>query len=587
MSTYYLGLSVTYHDSALAIVDTEGEVRFAEATERHLQNKRALNCEADQLYRLPNLLAEYCPHPSQLVIASNWRNKRPLYETIANKLGLLTASGLLHADFKKLHSPLPNYQLHHMMACQRHSIELAGLNLVRVIREHYPNCTVVFKDYDHHLTHAAMACYSSPFTEAACAVIDSYGENGAMAFYRYANRKLTLLHEAKGLSKASLGLFYMKLTELCGFDWLKGEEWKVMGLASYGKINQPFYDLLTSIITVKGFDCIHPGKDLFARLAQLDTFKPAPGSSLDEIASVAYTGQLFFADVLSRLLDHLQQNTQCNQLTLAGGCALNSAFNGQITQRTAFKQVHISSAPADDGCALGAAWLAFHADHPQPSAPVKLQSPYTGSVIDTAAIERFIRFNGSLNIQHLPDSIEAETAGLLVQGKLVGWVQGRAEFGPRALGNRSILADPRSAKMQDIINENVKFREMFRPFAPSVLAEYAEDYFEDLQNSPYMDKTLRIKSEQQANIAAVCHVDGTGRLQTVNKLWSPRFYVLIEHFFRLTGVPILLNTSFNIMGKPLVHSFEDALTVFMTTGLDALVVNNYLIIKPNHDRQTF
>jgi carbamoyltransferase len=150
------------------------------------------------------------------------------------------------------------------------------------------------------------------------------------------------------------------------------------------------------------------------------------------------------------------------------------------------------------------------------------------------------------------------------------------------LGNRSILADPREAKMQDTINEKVKFREMFRPFAPSILHEYADGYFENYQESPYMDHTLKIRKSMQSKIAAVCHVDGTGRLQTVKKEWNPRFYGLIEQFYRLTEVPVLLNTSFNIMGKPLVHSLEDGLAVFMTTGLDALVVDDYLIAKPHY-----
>jgi carbamoyltransferase len=168
----------------------------------------------------------------------------------------------------------------------------------------------------------------------------------------------------------------------------------------------------------------------------------------------------------------------------------------------------------------------------------------------------------------------------LAEGKLVGWIQGRAEYGPRALGNRSILADPRDFKMQDLINEKVKFRETFRPFAPSVLPEYADDYFEYSQDSPYMDKTLVIKPAMRTKIAAVCHVDGTGRLQMVKKEWNPRYFELITCFYQLTGVPMLLNTSFNVMGKPLVHSLEDALIVFMTTGLDVLVVNDYLISKP-------
>lgn len=516
------------------------------------------------------------------MIASNWRKKRPIYENIVKKLGFLSASGLLKTGIKKLHSPLPNYQLHHMMACQRISIDRTGLNLVRIIQEVYPDCAIAFKDYDHHRTHAAMACYASPFEDAACAVIDSYGEKGSMAFYRYRNRKLEQIHEAKGLSKASLGLYYMKITELCGFDWLKGEEWKVMGLASYGKLNQKLYDLLSSIIVVSGFDCTHPEK-LFEQLAKLDEFKQRPDSTLEELADVAYTGQAFFADLVTQLFSHLRKVTQCENLALAGGCALNSSFNGQITQRTGFKQVFIPSAPADDGCALGAAWLAYHEDLPKQIKPPQLQTPFTGSTIKDDALERLIRFNRSLNIQHFPDSISAETARLLAEGKLLGWVQGPAEYGPRALGNRSILADPRDAKMQDLINEKVKFREMFRPFAPSILHEHADDYFENYHESPYMDKTLKIRKTMQNKIAATCHVDGTGRLQTVKREWNPRFYELIQAFYQLTQVPVLLNTSFNIMGKPLVHSLEDALTVFMTTGLDVLVVNDYLITKPRNE----
>ena len=218
---------------------------FAEATERFLQNKRALNCEPDQLFRIPELLEKFCPNPQKIVIAINWLKKRPLVRNIVKRLGILSAGGLAKTGIKKLHSPLPNFKLHHMMACQRSSIERAGLNLVRIIQEHYPKCSISFKDYDHHLTHAAIACYGSPFEEAACAVIDSYGENGAMAFYHYKDRKLERLHEAKGLSKASLGLYYMKITELCGFDWLKGE-------------NGRSWAWLLTVSSTKGF--IHPVK---------------------------------------------------------------------------------------------------------------------------------------------------------------------------------------------------------------------------------------------------------------------------------------------------------------------------------------
>lgn len=584
MNNYYIGLSVTYHDPALAIIDAQGEVLFAEATERYLQHKRALNCAADPLYYVAELLTEYCPAPSHITIAYNWSKKRPWYETLVGRLGFLSAPGLMQTGIKKLRAPLENYQLHHMMASQRTRIVDAGINLVRIIRERYPDCRISFKDYNHHFTHAATACYSSPFEEAACAVIDSYGEDGAIAFYRYQNRKLHKLYAAKGFSMSSLGFYYMKLTELCGFDWLKGEEWKVMGLAAYGQLNRDLYELLNKIIQIDGFHCKHSSPALFEHLAELDRYKRRPETPVIEMADVAYTGQYFFAEKMSRLLTHLQHVTQSDYLTLAGGCALNSSYNGQITCRTAFKQVHIPSAPADDGCALGTAWLAWHDDHPRTQKPPQLQSPYSGASISDAAIKRLIKFNRDLSIQHLPDSVCETTAKLLAEGKLVGWIQGRAEFGPRALGNRSILADPRLAATQDAINQKIKFRETFRPFAPSILHEHGAEFFEHYQESPYMDKTLIIREAMREKIAAVCHVDGTGRLQTVKREWNPRFHALLKNFYELTQVPVLLNTSFNVMGKPLVHSLEDALAVFLTSGLDILVVNDYVISKSD-DKQ--
>ncbi|MCK5121116.1 MAG: nodulation protein nolNO, partial [Methylococcales bacterium] len=180
MAKYYIGLSITYHDPALAIVDDQGNVLFAEATERYMQNKRALNCEADPLLWVKDLLQQYCPSADEFVIAINWRKKRPLYENIVAALGCLSAPGLMKTGIKRLRSPLSNYQLHHMIASQRNNINSAGLNLVRIIAEHYPDCSIAHVDYHHHLTHAATACYSSPFTESACAVIDSFGENGSM-----------------------------------------------------------------------------------------------------------------------------------------------------------------------------------------------------------------------------------------------------------------------------------------------------------------------------------------------------------------------------------------------------------------------
>jgi len=341
--------------------------------------------------------------------------------------------------------------------------------------------------------------------------------------------------------------------------------------------------LLKKTIAVQGFDCHHDFKNLFSNISALNKFKHNQQNPIEQAADLAFTGQYFFAELMTELLQHLQQVTGCKNLSLAGGCALNSAFNGQIKSRTHFEQIYIPSAPADDGTALGAAWLALHVDQPDlkiNDPKNKFLSPYLGSRVSNASVTRLIQYNHSLDIRHLPKTICETTAELLAKGQLIGWIQGKAEYGPRALGNRSILADPRQASTKDKINQHIKFRENFRPFAPSVLHEHAAEYFEHYHESPYMDKTLRIHSSMRKRIAAVCHVDGTGRLQTVKQVWNPRFYALINYFYKQTQMPMLLNTSFNVMGKPLVHSLEDALSVLLTTGLDALVVNDYLICKP-------
>lgn len=580
MSKYYIGLSVTYHDPAIAIMNSRGEILFAEATERYLQSKRALNSPPDQLLQLPALLRQYCPNAEHIVIATNWRNRRPSYENLVNYLGCLKAPGLLKTGIKRLRSPLQNYQLHHMMACQRNSIHQAGINLVRVIKDMYPQCSIEHKDFNHHLTHAATACYSSSFNEAACAVIDSYGEFGAMAFYRYQDGELTCLHESRGTG--SLGLYYMKLTELCGFDWTRGEEWKVMGLAPYGQLNEELYKILKACFISQGFRLRHATRYFFANLSQLDKFKRTSKQPPEYAADIAFTGQLFFTELMASLLQHLHETTKFRNLALAGGCALNSSFNGVINQRTSFRRVYVPSAPADDGTALGAAWLACHAEDSASPQKQMFCSPYTGSFIKDKEVSTFLQGNSGLRYQHLPGQLCEAVAGLVVRGKLVGWIQGRAEFGPRALGNRSILADPRRASMKDTVNEKIKLREKFRPFAPAILHEHASSYFMNYQESPYMDKTQLFQKQQQKEVSAVCHVNGTGRVQTVKREWNPLFYDLITCFYDITGVPLLLNTSFNVMGKPIIHSLEDAVAVFMSTRLDVLVVNDYLITKPDH-----
>ncbi|MBV1857486.1 MAG: hypothetical protein KUG77_03675 [Nannocystaceae bacterium] len=304
-----------------------------------------------------------------------------------------------------------------------------------------------------------------------------------------------------------------------------------------------------------------------------------PGSSPLTVADLAHTGQVVFGELLTALLTNALGHCPSPRLALAGGCALNSAWNGRITVDSPIEALHVPCAPGDDGNALGAALLAFHEDHRDVPVSSSAATPYLGSRLSQERIRQVVEYGG-LGAEALCDAeMLPRVASMLADGKLVGWAQGRAEFGPRALGHRSILADPRDPGMKDRINGEVKFREGFRPFAPSILPEHGQAYFEDYQASPYMDRALRVRPEMRDRIPAVVHEDGTARLQTVNEEWAPRYARLLREFHRLTDVPILLNTSFNVMGKPIVHTVEDALAVFHTTGLDALVLEDTLIIK--------
>lgn len=578
--TYYIGLCTTYHDPALALMDEAGHILFAEATERFLQYKRALNAEPDNLHLLPELLRRHCSDAATFVVAGNWLDSRPYYERLAAALGWLSPRGVLGPVPRPLVAPVPTFQLHHMMASQRQAIRRRNLNLARVLRSEFPHAQVRFQNYDHHLTHAALACYASPYSRAVCAVIDSYGENGGLAYYAYRDGRITPLFASRGAQ--SLGFYYMMLTELCGFDWMSGEEWKVMGLAAYGTPDDHLMSLFRTLLTVDGLDLIRPNAQTHTRcLEELQRYRRDARSEPESAAHLAASGQQFFVETLNRLLTHLHQRVPEDALVLAGGCALNSSANGQIVANTPFQSLFVPPAPADDGTALGAAFLAWHNDHPgQPGVSTHF-NPYLGHTLSAASIDRLVRYSG-LPVTHHPEGQITEVAAKrLAEGQILGWVQGRAELGPRALGNRSILADPRSTELGDKINREVKFRERFRPYAPAILHEWGSEYFEQYQESPYMERTLKFRSAVKGRVPSVVHVDGTGRVQTVKPEWNPLFHRLLADFHQRSEVPVLLNTSFNVMGKPIIHSVEESVAVFLTSGLDALVLGDFLFSKPD------
>ncbi|WP_303621001.1 carbamoyltransferase N-terminal domain-containing protein, partial [Methylogaea oryzae] len=318
------------HDPALAIVGPDGAVLYAEATERPLQYKRALNCEPDNLYLLPRLLRRYCPDAEELVVAFNWRRQRPLYERLMGLLGYFSARGLLRPDFKRLLAFMDTPSLHHMLACNGNALRRAGVNLARVVPRAFPGVKLSFRHYDHHLCHAAMACYGSPYPEAGCLVVDSYGENGSMGWYRYQGGRVRPLYLSRGVE--SHGFFYMKLTELCGFDWMAGEEWKVMGLAPYGQLDEDIYRLLDGMVRREGLKLQHVRAGFFAALERLENYRRAADAPPLAAANLAHTGQRFFADVLSEGLGHFHSLAGSANLALGGGCALNSSYNGRILE---------------------------------------------------------------------------------------------------------------------------------------------------------------------------------------------------------------------------------------------------------------
>ncbi len=573
------------HDPAIAIVDAEGRAVFAEATERWLQHKRAYNCPADDFICVPRLVREYCPADAEIVAAITWS------EPQLSRLESLAMAARV-GDGRPLRSdhdpgwPFPEFGP--LATALRNAVSQAGLNIATTLQ--IPN-RVTLRHSDHHLTHAALAAYTSPFEECAVAVIDAFGEQGSASFYHFRGRQLREVIGANGeqlarASTASLGFYYARLCALCGFDPVKGEEWKVMGLAAFGVVRDDLCEQLRRLIAARGLAIVAPcdPAEEAAHVRTLRAKQRKAGESPLLAADLARSGQHVFEEVMTEVLTALHARVPSPNLALAGGCALNSSYNGRILERTPFEQLHVPSAPADDGTALGAALLAFHQDHPSAECHRANATPYLGSRMSHQAVRHMVELGGLPHITHAPDDVHERAAALLAAGRIIGWVQGRAEFGPRALGNRCVLADPRPLDMKDRINARVKFREEFRPFAPSVLDEHGTEWFECYQPSPYMERTLRFHPHVRDRVPAVVHEDGTGRAQSVRRDWNERYYDLIAAFERHTGIPIVLNTSLNVMGKPIIHAVEDALGMFFTSGLDALVIEDYLIEKPSTDR---
>jgi carbamoyltransferase len=458
-----------------------------------------------------------------------------------------------------------------LRAHQREAFLSAGRNLAAIAG----GVPVETRHYDHHLCHAAFACASSPFEDAHCLILDGEGEVGAVSHYRLHARKLARNWRSWG--PGSLGAFYAFLTLQCGFDWRAGEEWKVMGLAAFGRPRAEAKAALARLVE------IDRGRPRAAEPAVWDEvadalagFRRAAGRDVMLGADLAASGQAVYAALADRILADIGILPGEN-LVLGGGCALNSSYNGTLRTRFGLAGVHVPCAPADDGNAAGAALLAWQQDRDGASLPYDCDTPYLGSAPE--GVDDAVAAAGFARTIKLAGNGTALVAERLARGDIVGVMRGRAEFGPRALGNRSILADPRGPGMKDRLNKEVKGREPYRPFAPVVAADEAGDWFEAPTPSRYMSFTSRWRRDKAGRVPAVVHEDGTGRLQTVTETANPWLAALVRDFGRATGTPVLLNTSLNVMGKPIAHSIADALTIFATTGMDALVLGDLLIEK--------
>ncbi len=445
---------------------------------------------------------------------------------------------------------------------------------------------------EHHESHAASAFFASPFDSAAIYTVDGVGEWTTTALGQGSGNQLQLTHEIR--FPDSLGLLYSTFTYYLGFKVNSGE-YKLMGLAPYGKplyaerilgdlislrddgaftLNPGFFEFETGLRMASQRFCDYWGKPVRGKHDPITQFHKDMAASIQRVTE----------RVMIQTASHLHVQTSERNLCMAGGVALNCVANGRIIRETPFDRIWIQPASGDAGGALGAALAVWHRylDNPRIMAEEgddRQQWSLVGNEYGDPEVADFLSGVGARSESMSDGELLDYTAQRIADGAVVGWFQGRMEFGPRALGNRSILADPRRPGMLDEVNLRIKYRESFRPFAPSVLEDRTAEVFELEHPSPYMLLVASVRPEQRSSVPAITHVDGSARIQTVNRRQNPRYYDLIEAFARRTGCPLVLNTSFNVRGEPIVESPADAYNCFMRTGMDLLVIGNHVLRK--------
>jgi carbamoyltransferase len=449
------------------------------------------------------------------------------------------------------------------------------------------------KSVEHHQAHIASAFFVSPFDEAAVLSVDGFGDFASTMLAHGRGNRFEVLDRV--LFPHSLGIFYTAVTQWLGFPYY-GDEGKVMGLAPYGepvhldamrelvKADGGLFELGLDYFThhKEGVEMTWDGQTPTIGRLYSDRLNEALGPARElgspltkHYEDVAASLQAMLEEAYLHVVQDLWRRTQVPAICLAGGVALNAVANGRIRNETPFDEVYVQPAAGDSGIAVGAAYYVWHQELGKPRSYV-MDHAYTGPEYDDADYEAAILAAGLEPRRLTDDELFAAVSARIADGAVVGWFQGRMEFGPRALGNRSIVADPRRDDMKDILNARIKQREPFRPFAPSVLAEAVGDWFEQDYTSPFMVLVYKTRAEKRELVPAVNHVDDTGRVQTVVERVNPRYYRLISEFGARTGVPILLNTSFN-ENEPIVMTPEQALDTFLKTKMDLIVLGNYVL----------
>ncbi len=590
---YILGISCFYHESAATLI-ADGKVIAASAEERFTRKKHDSE--------FPKMAVDFCLKKAEI-------NAKDLDYVVFYEKPFWKFQRILL-------STLATYPVASRLFAKSMTVWLIDKLWVRsIIADELEITPSKILFVPHHISHAASSFYASPFDEAAVLTFDGVGEWTTTAYGKGQGEDLKIFQEIK--FPHSLGLLYSVFTAFLGFEVNDGE-YKVMVMAPYGKPR--YFDKVRRLVKVyndgsfrlnmdyftfhKSADCAYSQKfvELFGQPRPYDLHfftessgypsyfgeKPDDFEKLCELnqkyADIAASIQAFTEEVILNLAKFVHGKVKSENLCIGGGVGLNSVANGVLLKKGPFKRVFVQPAAGDDGGSLGAAMYVYHALLGKARKFVQ-ETCYFGEEFEDSEIERFlkgkrIKYKKITSEEKLVDFLAGEIAG----GKVIGFFHGRAEWGPRALGSRSILADPRREEMKDVVNTKIKFREPYRPFAPVVLTEKAKDYFEvgDLKHedlTKFMLAVFPVKKNMQKVIRAVTHVDGSGRLQIISKNQNARYYNIIKKFGQKTGVYVLLNTSFNLKGEPIVNSPENAFNTFSKSGLDILALERYIVLK--------